>query len=226
MSSMFSTSGSWYWRIPPPQPLPLRQAHVCQQLVLFNTITGKLHESWVAIRKGYFSSKLSVSLDSSLPSEASDGLRNLKQYFGRNTNLVERVRNNFAFHYSIVHASKPIPDDTSTEELVAYLADPIGHSLFQFAESAVTRALLETVDPADPEGAFDLLFLETQDVVRWFNDFAHGLMIVILERHGLLDPGKVPLVPVQLTNVPSQADLNLAYFFDLPGDASPVPEDA
>ena len=198
-------------------PTVLRQAHVCQQLVLFNSITGKLHEAWQAMQKGYFRSKLSASLDSSLEAESLEGLHRLKGYFSHN-NLIETVRNNFAFHYSIKHASEPFPEDTDPNELVAYLAEPIGHSLFQFAETAVTRALLNAANPEDHAAAMDRLLSETQDVVRWFNDFAHGVMTSILERNGLFEPNPEALQTITLENALQQRDLRLDYFFEIADD--------
>ena len=102
-------------------------AHLTQAMMLARVLHGKLNEVWVVITEGYFSNKLGMEYTPLLDENGSVALADLKKYFGR-TNLINTVRKQFAFHYSLTHANTSIPDDTPPEELAIYLHETDGAS--------------------------------------------------------------------------------------------------
>jgi hypothetical protein len=202
---------------------PVNQGQTLQSMVLLKSIVGKLNEAWAALTKGYLRTGLARELSAQIAAESLASLEQLKKYFGRKS-AINTVRNNFSFHYSLSHASQPIPEGTPREELAIYLTTPIGNSLYQFAETSMNGTLLRSLGES-PALAMEQLLGETQQVVGWFNDFAHGLMIAILERH-VFQAADAPLLEnVDIGAVASFDALRLDYFIDI-DTLHDVPTDA
>jgi hypothetical protein len=191
----------------------------CQSFLFARTLVGKLNEAWTAIQSGYFKARLSETYDGVLNAYASEALRELKKYFGRN-NLVKSIRNTFAFHYSLEHAEVTPPEDTDSEELALYLHHQIGNTLYQFAEFVMNKALLDSLKPDDPAEAMDCLLREMSQVVGWLNEFTQGAMIAILEMHVGFEALHKTAVPVELSGVPTVQEARIPYFVYEP---EPVP---
>lgn len=199
----------------PEERLIVVHAHVCQGLILSRALTGKLHETWQAIQKGYLQSRLSISYNHELEQEAAEALAHLKKYFGKK-NLIETVRNSFAFHYSLNHAAAEIPEETQAEELCIYFGQTNGNTLYQFAEYAMGKALLDSIDPKNHQTAFDQLIVETSKVVSWLNILCQGLIFVILERHAKITDRVAELEKVEIGNAPKPEDILIPFFLDYP----------
>lgn len=152
----------------------------CQALVLARTLTGKLHETWQFITKGYLRTPLSKRYRGRFDPDGESALKNLKAYFGRK-NLVTEVRNQFSFHYSLDHASATLDDETPPSELRIYFGPTNGTSLYQFSEQVMGVALLSSIDRQDPAAAFSALISETSNLTAWLNAFSQRLMYLILE---------------------------------------------
>lgn len=196
------------------EPQVVRHAQLCQAMVLSRLLTGKLSEAWQSIQKGYLRKKLGTIYAGELDKEATDGLENLKRYFGK-TNLVNTVRNSFAFHYSLTHAAEAPNSDVAPEELAMYFGPTTGTSLYQFAEHAMGIAMLKSVDTEDPQEAFDRIVRETQQVVSWFNSFAQGILFAVLELHVGLATRVHELESIDLGPVPQAAHVVIPFFFEI-----------
>lgn len=81
----------------PTDPI-LRDVHLSQQFIIGRLLAGKIREGWELIKKAYFGTKLSLGIEKELPDDTTMVLENLKKYF-RTNNLIDCVRNEFAFHY-------------------------------------------------------------------------------------------------------------------------------
>lgn len=187
-------------------------AHISQALVFARVLLGKLYEGWELLRKGYFESKISKRYDEQLNKEANDSLVKLKQYFGRD-NLIKDIRNNFAFHYSVEDAKSALGHDLDEEELLMYLAENNGNTLYYFSEYVVNYALLEAIVKGDPDKALERLISESAKVVSWFNDLASGIMAHITEEYLLGSDGKLALKTIELGEVPVAEKIEIPYFF-------------
>lgn len=196
------------------EPLVVRHAQLCQSMVLSKILVGKVHETWMAITKGYLRTTLAKVYDGQLDPEHAMALDRLKKYFGK-SNVIESVRNSFAFHYSVAHANKEPAPDTPPEELALYFGPTVGTTLYQFAEQAMGMAMLDEIDPNDAQVAYDRLSNETHQVVSWLNDFGQGLLFTMLEKHLSLTSRVDELEIIHLSNVPDAADVQIPFFFEL-----------
>jgi len=175
-------------------------AHISQSLVFARALVGKLNEGWELLQKGYFKSQLSREYDKHLDSEAKSALDNLKRYFGRE-NLVSEIRNRFAFHYSLPDAKAALDRDLDDDEMLMYLADDNGNTLYYFSEYVINTGLLEAIESDAPDKALARLMTESAQVVRWFNDFAGGVMTRVVDQYFLGADGKLPLESIEIGRV-------------------------
>lgn len=197
-----------------PEPHWIAHSHAAQAFILARSVLGKLNEAWVVVQKGYFSSKLSKTYSVLLEPSATQALGWLKDYFGR-VNLVNTVRNNFAFHYSLDHAKTSIPDDSSADDLAIYLHETNGNSMYYFAEYLMNKALVDSISPSDPEAALRTLLQEMSAVIENLNEFVQGLLFVILDKYIGEETLRKSVQTVELGTVPQSTDVRIPFFFEV-----------
>lgn len=197
-----------------PEPRWMAHSQAAQAFVLARPIVGKLNEAWVVVQKGYFGTMLSKAYADVLESSATEALNYLKAYFGR-TNLMNVVRNNFAFHYSLEHATTSIPDDSSPDDLAIYLHETNGNSLYYFAEYLMSKALIDAISPTDPEAALGTLLDEMSTIISHLNEFVQGLLFVILDKYIGEEVLRPSVETVELGQVPQSADIRIPFFFEV-----------
>jgi hypothetical protein len=196
------------------EPPVVRHAQLCQTMVLSKLLVGKVHEIWMVLQKGYFGTGLSKTYMTDLEPEHLDALKSLKKYFGRK-NLIESVRNQFAFHYSLEHGTPSPALDTPPEALAIYFGTTVGNSLYQFAEQSIGMAMLHTIDASDPQSAYDRLFMETREVAFWLDTVGQGILFSILERHTSLTSRAEELASIDLGAVPQSTNVRIPFFFEV-----------
>lgn len=194
------------------EPRVLGHAHVCQAMVLGRAVSGKLHEAWTSLQKGYFRTNLAKCYADRLDEEGLAGLALLKNYFGRD-NVVSMTRNNFAFHFSLEKAAHLLSSEIPTEDLSIYLGGTNGCTLYQFAEYVMSSSLIDAIDPNDASAAFQKLIDESGKVVSAFNAFAQRLLYAILERHGVIPENCDSLDFVEIRCVPQKSDIRIPFFY-------------
>jgi hypothetical protein len=175
LTKLFVVAGQFH-----PEPRWHAHGQVCQALTLGRMLTGKLHEMWQSIVKGYLRTPLSKKYGPDLDPEGKLALDALKKHFGKK-NLVSDVRNQFSFHYSLEAAKRKVEADTSDREMCIYFGSTNGTSLYQFAEEVMGMSMLASINKTSPQEAFDKLIIETSDITGWLNAFAQRLMYLILE---------------------------------------------
>src|SRR4030095_15838710 len=160
----------------------LEKADHTQALLLGRLLTGKIYEFWNLLRTGYFRSALSRTYHDALDDEVRSALDAMKRYFGQD-NLVARVRNGHAFHYDVQQIENGFQTVSEGEPLDIYLSEANANSLYAFADSMASRAMLEAICTSDPAKAFGMLISETSRAVGWINIITGGLMMKCLERN-------------------------------------------
>lgn len=205
ISSRFEKEPRWY-----------AHGQSCQALVLGRTLTGKLHEIWQFIAKGYLRTPLSRKYSAHLDDEGQQALALLKSYFGRK-NLITTVRNSFAFHYSLTAAETEVSDDVPPEELSIYFGPTNGTSLYQFSEQVMGMAMLRSINHTDNAAAFDALITDTSSVTSWLNSFAQRLMYLILETALGQAAMQEMLRPMKVSAPHSATQVRLPYFVNVTG---------
>jgi hypothetical protein len=160
----------------------LGQAENAQALVLARTLTGKIYEFWMLLQSSFFGPALSKEYEPQLDEEARAALQALKRYFGRD-NLIDTVRNKFAFHFSPDQIDAGYNSIVENDPLQIYLAKENVNTLYAFADTIVGRAMLEAIRPGDHQGAFDALIDQTSAAVGNINTVIGALMIVCFKRY-------------------------------------------
>jgi hypothetical protein len=196
------------------EPRWVANAQAAQALIVARPIAGKLNEAWAALQAGYFGTKLTKTYGVLLESSATEALDYLKKYFGRK-NLLNEVRNNFAFHYSLDHAKTSIPDDSSPDDLALFLHETKGNSLYYFAEYLMNKALIDLISPTDPELALGTLLKEMSKVIAQLNEFVQGLLFVVFDRYIGEEVLRQSVQTVELGVVPQSANIHIPFFFDM-----------
>ncbi|MFC0666138.1 hypothetical protein ACFSKY_14515 [Azotobacter chroococcum] len=194
-------------------------AHTTQALIIARLFVGKLYEAWEALQQGYFKSMLGRKYTPLLPADAKESLSKLKKYFGK-PNIVRELRNNFAFHYSLEHIKGTLnknlnKDEPDSSEMIAYMSNSIGNTLYYFSESVIGAAILEKIDQSQPAAAFDKLIVESTDLMAWFNEFIGGIMFLFCEKYMLEDDGKITLLPINIGSIPLAESIEIPYFIEL-----------
>jgi hypothetical protein len=149
-----------------------------QALIYARLLAGKLNEAWEVLAKAWFATKLSLKLEPKLHPQAKEARVQLGAYFGR-TNLINRVRNSVAFHYSaeaVGAAWEEVADEFET-----ILGGTVGNNLHHGSELAANAALMKAVNPTDLEEALATFLNEVQSIASYFTEFFDGVLLVMLE---------------------------------------------
>jgi len=151
-----------------------------QAQIYARLLAGKLLEAWVALGSAFFGTKISHRLEDKLHPHSQEGLKKIKAYFNSSNNIF-RVRNTFAFHYSVeefdTHWNESA--DEPTFELV--LGGTVGNNLALASELVVNTALLNAINSVDRTVALQTYIGEIQSLAANFTVFLEGVMIAILE---------------------------------------------
>ncbi|MEM7054515.1 MAG: hypothetical protein AAF446_08185, partial [Pseudomonadota bacterium] len=93
-----------YWSSTPydeiDEPKEENVARALQAFMLGKVLAAKLYEAHRVLRRSYYGSDLCRKHDDILSDKAKDALRSFNKYFKTSTNLIRKVRMNFASHYS------------------------------------------------------------------------------------------------------------------------------
>jgi len=157
-----------------------QEGYSTQNLVVAKILGGKLLEAWHALERLYYGAQLSRRMGPELMEESRHAEVELKRYFS-GQNLLHKVRNGAAFHYSgdaVPDAIAALPDEFS---LKIYLAEETGNSLDSFAEQPM---FMETFGEADSSlhANFDEFIADTQRVGRAMTIFLQGCIGYLWER--------------------------------------------
>ncbi len=148
----------------------------------------------------------------SLSGEAQVALENIKKYFDRK-NIINQVRNNFAFHYSPDEMDAVLPH-VSTDELEVYIQnDGSANNLFYFAEVLANKALLLTINSEIDQDSYETLMKEVTTVTHLFTVISESLITEFLKRNqaNIWDGTSQE---VDLANLPSFDSITIPWFID------------
>ena len=189
-----------------------QHAHVTLGMALARALVGKLLEAWNLLGTAYFASKLSLTYGSKLDANAQSALKELGRYFGRE-NLINKVRNSFAFHYEVKDVRAVLSSELNADELVSYMGETNANTVHYFSEYAINYAMLGSIS-ADPADAMSRLMAESQKVVGWFNDAAQAIMFTLAETYLLAEDGTISTNEVEIGQVPVAEDLEIPFFIE------------
>ncbi|MGA3209138.1 MAG: hypothetical protein ABSE05_15125 [Syntrophales bacterium] len=159
-----------------------RNGRSAQCMVIARVLTGKMYEAYGLIKRHYIGEKISVKYDSLLNDTAREALRCLKRYFSK-PNLINAVRNKYAFHYLHEELAKFLIKIPTEDNLIFYLSQDSRNSLFCSADAIVCRAMLDAIEPDQPDVAQRRLEEETIQVTKWLQSFLNWYMYTVMKRY-------------------------------------------
>ena len=190
------------------------QAETMQAQVLAKVFVGKIYEFWQLLQNSFFGAKLSLIYESKLDPESASALQEFKRYFGKE-NLVNIVRNKFAFHYSGDQIDAGYAATIKGDPLQIYLASHDANTLFYFAETITGRSMLEAICPGDHEAAYQSLVTETTKLVGMIGLVAAGLMVVCVQLHIGSSLYDLEAKVLKVDGVPETYPIKIPYFIEI-----------
>jgi hypothetical protein len=188
----------------PADPI-LRDVHLSQQFIIGRLLAGKVREGWELIKKAYFGAKLSLGIEKELPDDTTMALENLKKYF-RTKNLIDCVRNEFAFHYDPERVQRRVSLVEQTDNLKIYVAET-KDVFFQLSDAIVQSAMLEAVQEGDYIAAAEKFFKEIMVVSGQLVDFCDGCLHYMIKQY--IGYGSEE---IEVPDPPDCDDLRLSFF--------------
>ncbi|MDO9527865.1 MAG: hypothetical protein Q7J27_01765 [Syntrophales bacterium] len=182
-----------------------KTAQRTQALFFIRTLAGKINEGWQILRASYFAKKLSQRYDNLISASARQSLEEIKRYF-REDNLINELRNKYAFHYDRQKVKDQIDRITRDEVLSMFISEHQGNNLFAFSDTMVNWSILNLINPNDPQKAMDTLVDEIIQMCARFQNFGHGFIELIIRKLGF------NCVELEIANVPLVEYIELPYF--------------
>jgi len=165
-----------------------RAANYAQRLLFIRLVASKLSEGWSIIKDTYFGSALSRSLSRKINTESKSALKVLKNYFKKKNNL-NIIRNKFGFHYDSEFVKKGFNKLRKADEqdLIMYLSEDRGNSLYSFSDLIIHTAMAETVisteenQPLAGESNLKPLLNEINLIYNCFQEFLIHCYVALIE---------------------------------------------
>jgi hypothetical protein len=189
------------------------RAHTVQAMVMARLLVGKLNEGWNLLEKAYFARQLGQEYGPMLNEPTKLTLQKLKNYFGKE-NLINVVRNDFAFHYSPGNLDEGFHLPPEDEKWEMYLAESNANSLYYASELVTNYSLLESIHPGKHQKAMEDLISESIRVAGWFTDVSAAFMIAFAEKHLVNEDGEFKMSPLDIGKVPKFDEVHIPFFVE------------
>ncbi|MCX5908449.1 MAG: hypothetical protein NTY64_15010 [Deltaproteobacteria bacterium] len=203
-----------YWTSPSEKELEvIRKAHSTQALTVAKLLAGKLWEAWQFLRQSYFESRISADYDKFLKDDGKEALAYLKRYFSRD-NIVSRIRNDFAFHYSVNRIGQGFSLPPDTDEWQIVLSEARGNSLYYLADLVANYAMLNSIDPHDHKKGMDRLIKEIINISKHFITFIDACWIIVGDRYLRKLGEGIPVQELNLEDCPTIDEVEIPFFIE------------
>jgi hypothetical protein len=160
-----------------------RRVATTQALLFIKMLAGRLHEGRVLLNKAFSAKRLWEKYKNDLGADARENFARINKYFGRE-NLVEQIRNKFAFHLDVPAVEAMYDQAPSAAPFVDYIAARYaGHSLYYGGESLTRNAMIAAKGERDWRDALTKIFHETTQLSVWFSSFIQSFIGLMLSRH-------------------------------------------
>lgn len=190
----------------------LSDVNVFQELIILRLLAGKLHEGWQLLNNKTYST-IFESLRTGLDSKTRTTLKELDAYFGNKKNMIEMIRNRFAFHYDSSLIRKQLSSVEETDQLAIYIAPRTVNCFYQFSEVIANRAMLSAVKGADHIEALKMLTKEVIKVTVRFIGFSDGCLNHMIETYLLTDETELKTRMVEV-DVLRREQMTLPFFVE------------
>lgn len=176
-----------------------------QGLFFMRIQAGKLYEGWNMLNTHFFNNKtFSQEYNKKGSSQSKKSLSKLKESFGRG-NLLKKIRNIYAFHYSKESSNnmiKQIENAPDSEMFELYFSDEYGNCFLSLAHDLLNSSILEDIEPGNWRKAMNDLFQEILDITKYFLDFLQDCIRVIFEKYLQNEYEEIEILePLSITDI-------------------------
>jgi hypothetical protein len=166
-----------------PRDEPHNNAGLAQLFLVLKLLSGRLHEANSLISSHYFGKGLHKKYENEMSERAQDGRRRFSVYFGGEDNIITKVRNKFAFHFSRPEIEFTYHALPKNFEFIQFLGGYIGHNLFVGSTILSINAMTTLVEGTKQLDALDRIYKDTTDVAQWLMLFLNGYMQVMINKY-------------------------------------------
>lgn len=201
------------WSINDPSDNPvLVDLNVSQSLIISRMLAGKLWEGWILLDKAYTAPKLDQSIESKLSKETKDALYELRKYFGQKNNVINIIRNKFAFHYDPEKVRNQLSLVDETDKLEIYVPEKRVNLFYMLSEIIVNSGMLEAVESGDYIAATKKLAKEVIEKSLLFIAFCDGCLQFMTENYLGKTRKELGARKAIIPDPPSRKDIQLPFF--------------
>ncbi len=188
-----------------------------QTQMLIRFTIGALNEAWELVRKRFISNTMAQDYLNQLDAAGIEALTNLKRQF-RGANLLNRIRNNYAYHYpcndEVDQAIVSICDDPEFDGLLnLYFSNHGFNSLFLISDLVFIQGITKLSGDLDLERAQKELMGEMSKASMDLIEFARSFAAAAWLKHF----GQEMLAKdiVMVTDAPNVDDVWLPFFVEM-----------
>jgi hypothetical protein len=185
-------------------------ARTAQGLVIARVLIGKIYEAYLLIKKHY-NREMAKKYAPLLNDTAREALSHFKRYFS-NSNLINAVRNKYAFHYSHDELAKILMQIPPMDNLVFYLSQDSRNSFFCSAEKIISNAMLEAIKPGHPNNAQERIEKETIEISKALQIFLQWFMDTIMMKYLGRNLEEIGAIKIRIPNPPKDTEIELPFF--------------
>jgi hypothetical protein len=189
-----------------------RMAENGQAMFFYRILAGILFEGWNIISSKTYRSVMTIYY-TLLNGIAKNSLEEINNYFKVKNNLIERLRNNFSFHYNFGYVRDCIRNLPDSETLDMFIAEEHANCRYTASDTIVNLAILKSINESNIESAMRIFFDEVSKITKIFLDFAGECILVFAKRCP-----KLPVESVVIKNAPMLNELRLNYFITRPNN--------
>lgn len=150
--------------------------------IVLRLLAGQANEAWELVQTHFSRSKLSRDYVPALSPDGAAALARLKAYFS-GSNLVNKVRNSYAYHVPKEQLSNAL--NTDSEPLEFFFSESRGCCLYWSSEMLAMWDLMEKAGDGDHAAGSDRLYGEIATMAHDFLIFADSCLFVFATNIGL-----------------------------------------
>lgn len=190
----------------------LVDVQMAQTFLISRILAGKVWEGWQLVKQLYVGTPIQLAIENELPEEIKSAFRELEQYFEAKKNLINMVRNRFAFHYDPSQIKKQLKAVDQTDKLKIYIGEKEANVFYQMSETIATKAMLDAIEPGNFEGANVKLMKEVTEISPLFIKFCDGCLLHMSDNYLSLDGLIVDPEEVELPDTPGRDETHVPFF--------------
>jgi hypothetical protein len=150
-------------------------------MLLTQILAGRLYEAWNVLRSPMHA-KLFRDYEQLIEKTSLDALINLKRYFNTN-NIVQRVRNEVAFHFDIEAMKESYATVRDTDPFTDYIAERVGNSFYESAAYLSRTTMARIGGGTNIQEGVSRVVGEVGKVAGWMMLYINGFTVAFVRKN-------------------------------------------